>query len=156
MRDLPDHHAGIQGVDRADDLLSLEDSALAHRDALTTVAFHLHGAMLVGNPAPKVRGMWERVREPQIGDFVVEVTRGHYSKDPDLRRKAFGVLLATREEYTTTDAQWAELIAEYPEEDERLTDTAWYIQYGSAGRDVCRWTNCRFYMVPITMDVIKL
>lgn len=133
------------GVDRDDDLLSFDESAVAHRDALIGMARLLHSATLVGDPAPVVVKLYERITKPCPGDLVVELS-AMYSHDPVKRIKALGILIEKRQEWYDTDEEWADLVAEgavYADEDRR-TDTAWYIQYGSAAGDVCRWTDCDF------------
>lgn len=140
-------HEGITGTERTeDDLLDLSDKALARRDIILRVADNLWAATLVGQPAPKVREMYERMNKPQPGDLVW-VPDGAMSRDPDRRAKSFGVLLAERVEWWTTDEQWDAYLAEERQHDpdfsdERRTDQAWYVQYGPQPADVCRWTNC--------------
>lgn len=158
-------HEGIVGVDRSDnDLLSLDTSAVVHRTALAAMAKHLHLAVGVGNPAPVVRRMSERIREPRVGDFVLEWMVGLSARyDLDMRIKAMGYLVEKRREWWTTDAEWEAGLAEElaarreyepgaeldSEDLERPTDEAWYIQYGPSAADICRWTNCSFIVVPI-------
>lgn len=138
------------GTDRDDDLLSLDETAAAHRNALIGMARLLHRACLVGNRAPIVDDIYERITPPQRGDLVVELSVGMYTQDPEKRLKALGILLEKRTEWDSTDEEHADLIAEgavYPDE-ERITDIAWYIQYGPRAEDVCRWTNCSFVALP--------
>lgn len=152
----PDHHEGIRGTDRTDWLLSLDENALAHRDAIAALAYHLEGATIVGNPAPSVANMNQRMRRPQVGDFVYE--RSMFRRDDvDTLLKRFGILLAVRTEWFTTNAVWeAEKTADPGLSDEdRNTDTAWYVQYGNSAGDVCRWANCRFTAVPTVWDFFE-
>lgn len=137
------------GTDRDDDLLSLEDSGVAHRDALIGMARLLYKTTLVGNPAPIVEDIYKRLSAPQPGDLVVELSV-LYTRDPAKRLKGLGILLEKRTEWRDTDEDWAALVGEgavYPD-DERFTDEAWYVQYGPSAEDVCRWTNCTFIAVP--------
>ena len=158
MSDLrwPQPHQGITGTDRDDDLLSLDMRAVAHRDALIAMARHLSAATLVGDPAPVVRAMSDRIRHPEPGDLVVETSRVIYGRcDLDTRIKGFGILRASRREWYSTDEQWA---AECEAEgwdvatEERTTDTAIYIQYGSAAADICRWENAEVMSLPIQVS----
>ncbi|HWB34526.1 MAG TPA: hypothetical protein VHA75_00725 [Rugosimonospora sp.] len=143
-------HEDIRGASRSDYLLSLDEQAVAHRDALIAMAKHLKSACLVGNPAPVVQRMYERITHPQPGDLVVEATT-LYRADPDTRIKSLGILVEHREEWWTTDEQWEADKAEDGTltEDDRLTDHAWYVQYGPDPEDICRWVNCDFIVLPI-------
>jgi hypothetical protein len=151
VTDWPEPHEGIAGIDRSGDwLLSLDERAVAHRDALAGLSRHLYDACLVGNPAPKVVEMRERISEPAPGDFVwVLDAVGH--RDVDTRVKGTGFLVAARREWWTTTAEWERMLAddERYADDERDTDMAWYVQYGPDPADVCRWTNCTVLVAPI-------
>jgi hypothetical protein len=159
---------GITGIDRDDDLLSLEDAAVPRRMLMAGMARCLRDAVLVGNPAPAVARMWERMKTPVPGDLVIE-TSTFYRRDEDDRVKAMGILIAHRVEWGETDEEWAAHVEQErvayedflrgpysqpgdgpfdPSQCERLTDHAWYIQYGPQPGDVCRWENCDFMMIP--------
>lgn len=144
-------HEGVQGTLRDDDdLLSLGDRAVAVRSVLIGLANHLYSAVLVGNPAPKVAAMYQRISNPKVGDLVVEMT-ALYGTNVERKIKGFGMLVAQRNEWDSTDAEWEAYCSENPEDaasDGRWTDEAWYVQYGPQPDDVCRWTNCRFIVVP--------
>jgi hypothetical protein len=140
-------HEDVVGIVREDDLLSLDAAAVAHRDALISMAQLLSSACLVGHPAPIVERMGERIRKPQAGDLVIEVSAMR-SRDPDKRITGFGILLEHRAEWWQTDEEYAAQVAEDPADDERLIDHAWYVQYGPSPGDVCRWTNCEFVVIP--------
>lgn len=168
-RSFPQPREGITGTDRTeDDLLSLEDAAIPRRLLMIGMAHCLRKATLVGNPAPIVARMNERIRDPQPGDLVVEESTA-YRRDEDTQVKAFGILLAHRTEWAQTDEEWAADVeqerkaheeflrgpyaqpgdADEPwEPDERMTDHAWYVQYGPKAGDICRWTNCSFVAIP--------
>jgi hypothetical protein len=147
----PQPREGIAGTERTeDDLLALDDKAVARRLLMIGTVKALHTATLVGNPAPVVADMYARMRDPQPGDLVMEVT-GFYRRDTDAKIKGFGILVAHREEWASTDEEWAATLAEEPDlirDEERFHDHAWYVQYGPAAEDVCRWTNCEFIAVP--------
>jgi hypothetical protein len=83
----------VTGTAREDDLLSLDVAAVTHRDALISMAQLLSSACLVGHPAPIVERMGERIRKPQAGDLVIEVSAMR-SRDPDKRITGFGTGLS--------------------------------------------------------------
>jgi hypothetical protein len=127
---LPQPWEGIDGTERTSFLLSLEDEATEHREALMRMARHLRTACLVGNPAPVVGWIWDRASKPEPGDLVVEMTRAVHRLDC----QGFGILLARRMEAAGT-----------------VPDEVWYIQYGSHHRDIARWQNCEFMTLPVTI-----
>jgi hypothetical protein len=145
----PQPREGVVGIERTDDLLSLEDSAIPVREMLRGLAFHLHTATLVGDPAPVVQRMYQRITHPQPGDVVVVQDSRYMGEDSCI--KGFGILLAERREWWTTDEEWErEKSEDYGATDgERMTDYAWYVQYGPNAQDVCRWVNCSLLAVPI-------
>ena len=124
----PQPHEGIDGTDRQNFLLSLEDEATEHREALMRMAKHLRTACLVGNRAPIVDWIWDRAGKPEPGDLVVEMTRAVHRLD----YQGFGILLAHR---------W----------EEEAQDEVWYIQYGNGHRDIARWQNCDFMALPVAV-----
>lgn len=146
----------IRGTQLTGDLaaiLSLEEETMPARRALIIMSMHLQSATLVGNPAPTVARMYNRIKHPILGDVVVESTSGQYAAQH--RRgdwyRALGVLLAQRKEWASTDDEWAAEVAEDPYlGDQRTGDTYTYVQYGPDPGDICRWTNCSFDMVPLT------
>jgi hypothetical protein len=148
---IPQPREGITGTLRdEDDLLSLDEKAIPRRAMMCAMAKCLQRAVTVGQPAPVVQRMSERMRHPQPGDLVVETSRMG-RQHPDV--EAFGILLAHRREWWSTDAEWAAEMAGEPEElrgtDNRPTDHAWYVQYGPRPEDVCRWVNCEFIAIPL-------
>ncbi|MFI5473190.1 hypothetical protein ACIA6D_23485 [Streptomyces cacaoi] len=151
IRRYPQPREGITGIERTeDDLLSLDDKAVARRLLMIGTAKALNTATLVGNPAPVVADMYARMCDPQPGDLVMERGVPFRKSDPDGQIKGFGILIAHREEWASTDEEWAATCAEDPDvrADERFHDHAWYVQYGPAAEDVCRWTNCEFIAIP--------
>lgn len=160
-------YEGVTGTAREDDLLSLEEPAVAVRKLFAGLAGVLMKTTLVGQPAPIVTRIYERMKAPQPGDIVLE-TSTMYRQAEDWY-KGFGVLLEHRREWWETDADWEKHCAEeraahedflkgpyaHPgdadepwEPGERMKDHAWYIQYGSGERDICRWVNCEFLAIP--------
>lgn len=150
MSEWPQPHEGVTGTERDEPFLSLDESVVSIRDTLRGLAQHLQTATLVGNPAPVVARMSERIRSPRPGDLVVEVST-LYGPFGDRVIKGIGILLVERREWWETDDEWRAQIERgevYPDE-ERSTDHAWYIQYGPHAADVCRWTNCSFIVLPM-------
>lgn len=138
---------GVRGNDRKDWLLELDTSAIPHRDVLINVTHHLWTATLVGNQAPIVKRMFERMRQPVIGDLVMEYGAPFMTGED--RLNALGILVEHRTEWVHTEAVWERIGAEYIELNEvRPTEEAWYVQYGNAAVDICRWANCDFVAVP--------
>lgn len=147
---------GVTGTARDDFLLSMDERATAHRDALAAMATHLHTACLVGNPAPVVQRMYDRMRDPQPGDLVVETSTRH-ATDLETRHKRLGILIEHREEWWETDQEWEAYKAEDGTltDADRRTDHAWYVQYGQGPDFVCRWVNCEFIALPIGQDTFE-
>jgi hypothetical protein len=146
----PQPREGITGTERTeDDLLALDDKAIARRLMMIGTARALHSATLVGIPAPKVAEMYARMRDPRPGDLVLELTNRR--QDVDTQIKGFGILVAHRDEWASTDEEWAQAVtgdADLDPVDDRFHDHAWYVQYGPSDGDVCRWVNCDFIAVP--------
>lgn len=136
----------ITGTDRDDLLLSLDEAALPHRDALLAMVKLLDRTTLVGSPAPLVEAIRRRIDNPRVGDLVAEWS-GVYSENVEHRIHSLGILLAHRREWTTTAEEWRDEQVEDPLA-ERYTDEVWYVQYGPKAGDVCRWENCRFVALP--------
>lgn len=175
-RSFPQPREGITGTDRDDDLLSLEEAAVPRRMIMAGMARCLRDAALVGNPAPRVARMWQRMKDPQPGDLVIE-TSTFFRRDEDDRIKAMGILIAHRAEWEETDEEWAAHVEEEraayeeflrgpyshpgdkpfdPADCERLTDHAWYVQYGPKAADICRWVNCDFMMIPSDPEAFQV
>jgi hypothetical protein len=148
---LPQPWEGINGTVRdSDDLLSLEDEAMPRRRRMVMMALLLRKTTLVGHPAPIVARIYERMEHPQPGDLVVETTTAWR---PDSEYRGFGILLACRREWCLADADWAAYLAENPQDDERLADRYWYVQYGPGERDITRWEDCDFTAIPAESEL---
>lgn len=144
----PQPHEGVTGVDREDALLSLDPAMVPLRTVLAATADHLYRACLTGTPSPRVARMYERITSPQPGDLVIEDSaRYRSSRQAGALARGLGVLVTKRREWAVTDEEWEKDAAEYGY-DERSTDIVWYVQYGPAAVDVCRWTNCDFMAIP--------
>ena len=84
---------GIKGTSRdSDDLLSLDELALSRRRMMVAMTLTLYRAVNAVPPAPEARRIAERMRNPQTGDLVTEIT----SAD----QRGFGFLLGRRRERT--------------------------------------------------------
>jgi hypothetical protein len=123
-----------RGTRREDAVLSLDASvAVGVRRLLRGVSYHLGRATLVGNAAPVIVDMRERMRHPKPGDLVVEQSRRQV--DDDTAVKSVGILVEHRREH-------------FGEGDEAWSEDAWYVQYGPEPEDVCRWVNADFAAIP--------
>ncbi len=128
-----------QGTQRDDDLLSLDERAVPHRLALLSLTRTLITTTLVGHPAPVVAEIRDRMRNPVSGDFVVEWTTATSEHAPlDDRIKGIGYLIERRRESYGG-----------PDPDDIGHEGVWYVQYGPAPGDVCRWVNADFVAIPI-------
>ena len=68
IRRYPQPREGITATERTeDDLLALDDKAIARRLMMIGTMKALHTATLVGNPAPVVADMHARMRDPRPG-----------------------------------------------------------------------------------------
>ena len=87
----------------------------------------------------------------RVGQPVAVHDAMYFRRDQDARWKAVGYLLQEREEWATTDSQWqVDLRNGDADPDERGVERdAWYLQYGPAAEDVCRWTNCQVLALPL-------
>lgn len=152
----PQPREGITGQARTeDDLLGLDDAAIARRLMMIQMGQALYSSVLVGDPAPKVAELYARMTKPQPGDLVMEHSSPYRrANDTDSAIKGFGILIDQRREWMSTDEEWAAEMAKEPalEPSDRITDTAWYVQYGPAAEDVCRWTNASFVAIPTSRD----
>jgi hypothetical protein len=149
----PQPFEGIRGIDLSRHwVLSLDERAAPHRETLIAMARHLHTATLVGDPAPVVRRMCDRLRSPEPGDLVVTAEVMHGRRDPDSRLKGLGIYLGSRTEWELTDAQWEAYKAEDGcglTDEDRVTDDVFYIQYGPDPGDICRWHNSSAVVLPV-------
>jgi hypothetical protein len=142
---------GVAGVDRHGDLLvSLDDSCLPMVDAIGATAATLWRAGL-GRTHPAGESIFKRMIAPQPGDLVV-VRDSIAHRDPDTRRRGLGYLVTVRAEFATTRSVWEREIRDGevdPDLDQRRVEReAFYVQYGPAPADVCRWTNCDVLALP--------
>jgi hypothetical protein len=107
-----------------------------------SLAYNLYLSTLVGNPAPRTREIGDRMRAPQVGDLVLEISTIYYA---DRVAERIGRLVRTEREPMYTAKEWYEdneADADEPIPDERV----WYIALPD-GREY-RWTNAAFIAVP--------
>jgi hypothetical protein len=104
-------------------------------------------------PSPAGRARFDRMQHPQVGDLVVEVSAWlPHRVDVDYVCKGVGYLLAVRDEQVWTDEAITEALADpadFTDEDRQITSRVWYVQYGPAPVDVCRWENADFIAVDL-------
>lgn len=125
--DLPEPYEGINGTVRAgDDLLSLEEEAMPRRRTMIMMGMTMRSATLVGNAAPNVGRLRERMMNPEPGDLVIETSS---ARRKDSEHHGIGILLARRRERDEADV--------------------FYVQYGPGERDIARWANSEFAALPV-------
>lgn len=147
------------GTDRSGDpLVSLDDALLPVRDALFGAGWNVYKAVHVGNPAPMVAKMQQRISDPQPGDYV-GIGDTAYKRDlpDDTRAQRCGYLVAIRDEWMHTGEEWQENLRVNAEDsimgwgpEERPVERGViYVQYGPEPGDVCRWVNASAFVVPL-------
>lgn len=109
-----------------DPLLSLEDEMVELRYVLMDLGRELFRSTLMSQ-APLAIHRFERMSHPQVGDYVVEMSRGRLKRAEDAYRE-FGRVL-------TVGA---------------ILGDGYRIQYGPALEDVVTWENCSFVAIPIS------
>lgn len=119
---------------------------------------NLWGAVLCGNPTKSQQEIYEKMKSPKIGDFVLENSSGFLAvkawRNGDEQAAAdhikcmFGTLEEVcREEYDLDD----EARAEYEENGEEIpTQKVWYINNLHGIK--YRWTNADFITVTSKYD----
>ena len=154
-------HEDIRGEDLSHlgHLLCLSDEAQAHRSLIVSTAHLVLNACLSVNPTPNQQQIDYRLRHPRVGDLVFEESSfwGSYRKGHPLEGnswcRGFGFLVEERVEWWHTDADWASRLEDVDyfglELGERPTDHAWYVQFGPAPEDICRWVNCSIVAIPV-------
>jgi hypothetical protein len=105
-------------------------------------------ATLVGDPAPSVRALYDRMRDPQPGDLVLETSTGYREPwDPG----ALGYLDRVVMEPAMSPEQWAE----GADEGEPLPyEQIWYVRPfvpTEDGKWEVRWHNASFIALPDRM-----
>lgn len=162
-------YVGIAPIPAADFPFELNDSMLPLKMLIRRLAHELNSATRA-HPAFRHQGINRQMNEPRPGDLVIEQSTA-YHETFDCTACGFGVLLAKRLEWETTDEAYAirctlqdlqDMQAGYteltPEEHarNRTTDTAWYVQYGPDSKNVYRWVNAECIALPVTVaDLLK-
>jgi len=158
-------YEGITPIPAEDFPFELDDSMLPLRMLVRFLVSELHSATLF-HPGSRYREIHEQMTEPKPGDLVIEQSTSYSNKfDPTLG--GFGILLAKRHEWETTDEEYAKWCATRDQDDraagfapstpeeharDRMTDTAWYVQYGPDPENVYRWVNARCVALPFTVE----
>lgn len=124
--------------DMADAVQYLRDHFVAER-LIETLAYNLYLATLVGDPAPRVKRLYDRVRAPIVGDLVLEVSTIHDEARVGTR---LGRLVRIAQEPVGTAEEWG---------DEPIpNEPVWYLEL-TDGRGY-GWKNASFIAVPTTID----
>jgi hypothetical protein len=147
---LPHPWQGIKGTARdQDDLLSLADAAMPRRRVMVMQALAAYRAVTApGSPAPAIAQMSRRMRNPEPGDLVVEVSA---ARRPGSERRGMGILLAHRRESLSPEWEYSHAMGDEAEElsgnesqaADAIAADAYYIQYGPSERDVARWDSAQ-------------
>jgi hypothetical protein len=138
----------LLGTDRTGDpLLSLDEACVPWRRLLISSqwwANYLHGI-----PYAPIGVDWqERQRKPRPGELCF-ATDHAISPDADdkLIAKSFGYFLGEQREPIYDDETWAEVQDQYDDRKDCPTERIFYIQYGPAPDDVCRWENAQCQVI---------
>lgn len=145
---LPEPHEGATGIDRADDpLLASGETKLI----IARLTRHLWQANLARSPSSVFYDLYGRMTNPRPGDPVVVIDIV-MSNNPEYHDHGVGYLVLSRTEWCETHAEWTRLKAEegYSDDDRTSEREVWYVQYGPAPADVCRWVNCQVVTIPNT------
>ena len=124
---------------------ALESELVGVRDAGTlrlieVLAYQNYRSTLVGNPAPVVKQLGDRMRDVRVGDLALEVTTIYH---PDRLGERLGRLVRIAEEPVFTPEQWADGGGE---NEPIPTHTVWYLRLPD-GREY-GWYNASFIAVP--------
>lgn len=119
--------------------LSSQDTA----GLLAEVAYERWRATLVGNPAPVVRDMYERITNPQPGDLVLEVTTRGRDGWPG---PALGRLLFVAGRKPRSEDEWHEAKAAgwWKMERAKFGGPYWYVDPIDGVSQRTAWANCDF------------
>jgi len=141
------------GKPRPAQWLALTDDQQTLRQQVVRVARQALDADL---PPTERRRIWDRMIHPGPGDLVVEVATSHRVTQPGFDPLAsdwyrgVGFLIAVRDEWAHTADEFAAGRDEwgYGPDERPVERRVFYVQYGPAPVDVCRWVNADFYAVP--------
>lgn len=175
----PKHHdlSMYEIPDRSGDPLMVGDQATV--DMLARVAYNAWRQMgSTHNAAPCAQALSHRVNHPQPGDPVYVPDSFRRNATEDTRRKGIGYFIVERTEWTHTDDNWlATMEGEDPDHKwstpfgqwtdgeplawdplthpKRPKDRVFYVQYGPAPVDVCRWENASCFAIPHGDDMMR-
>jgi hypothetical protein len=135
------------GVDRPDDPILTASQGM--RDVYTMTALQTYCLTGYARSPIAVALNW-RAEHPVPGDLVY-VTDAVYSKDEDHRAKGLGYFLLGRMEPIMSAALWQADSAQWDGHDCPMEDV-FYVQYGPAAVDVCRWHNASCRALPYTYE----
>ena len=111
-------------------------------------AYTAYRNTLIGNPPPAIKRYSERIRNPEPGDLVLEITNpGARAVDRIGRLKSVGMENPPPEEVSKADYDVAEWGRPYPPYEERI----WRIETLD-GREF-RWWNANFIVIPESLTV---
>jgi hypothetical protein len=161
----PQPHEGVRGLDLAPGHpLSLDEASVDRRlEMLERVRQRWND--ILHDRIPDRDHLFDVMYDPHPGDMVLELTTS-FRTDRDSRVLASGILLVhERKEWASTDEEWAQTVAQEKashEEDgysfdeeqfakDRFATSASYVQYGPSPTYVCRWSNCKFIVIPMDL-----
>ena len=126
MAELPE---GLRLSDEDMGLLSLSPTALELRWVTMTLGYEVYSSLL-GHGAPRAHRRWDRMVNPQVGDWVMEITTWHKSvrvarEDRGDFWRGFGLL-------------------------ESIGEDVYFLRYGPADEDVCSWENAQCIALPVS------
>lgn len=149
----------------------LDDSTIALRWLVQRLTWNLYYSYPLPPPfATANREMYDELHQkPQRGDIVIERSRTRNTSLADCLG-GFGVLLEHRTEWMETEEEFLADVREMDEADisvditprtmekhreQRMRESAWYVQYGPLPAHVFRWNNAECIRVPVTLDDLK-
>lgn len=112
---------------------------------IESLIYNLYGATLVGNPAPSVKALHDRMVNPKVGDLVLEVSSIWQEGRTGTR---LGRLVKIALEPMYTAEQWYGDMEAEPEE-KIPNEHVWYLTLAD-GREY-HWTNAQFVAVPTNL-----
>jgi hypothetical protein len=125
---------------------------------VAVLGYNLYSATLVGNPAPFVERLSRRIRDPQPGDLVLEVSTitRQLRADPfdacglGILRRVADEPAFTKEEHDEEQAALAAAIPDEPYEPEPYDPPLERVQYIDRldGSGEFRWHNAEFIAIP--------
>lgn len=110
----------LRGFDLHDERQQAREAELSELTLRLAVAgYEAYSNSLVGNPAPRVQRYYERASHPQVGDLVLEISRGFHGR---WDRDRFGELVHIGQEHGDTVYR----VARWPEDEDGVWVTNWF------------------------------